>query len=111
MSSDATRPAFASQVDTAVAKARDIDTFPNSPEDSDEWLDVNAEDFDAMLQQSFGKPAEADKDASTPMDVDANATDEERAAEIQASRLKDLAQKVEEFVEGEGDLEGARFAE
>ena len=29
----------------------------------------------------------------------------------QASRLKSLAQKVEEFVEGEGDLEGARFAE
>lgn len=36
---------------------------------------------------------------------------EERVASEQASRLKDLAAKVEGFVEGEGDLEGARFEE
>jgi hypothetical protein len=29
----------------------------------------------------------------------------------QAARLKTLAGKVESFVEGEGDLEGARFEE
>ena len=65
-----------------------------------------------MLQQNFGKSAETtDRDASVPMDVDANGAQEERLAEAQASKLKDLAKKVEEFVEGEGDLEGARFAE
>lgn len=36
---------------------------------------------------------------------------EDIIAKEQASRLKSLADKVEEFIEGEGDLEGARFAE
>lgn len=43
------------------------------------------------------------------MDVDGEA--ENQAAEEQAKRLKDLAQKVENFVEGEGTLEGAAFEE
>ena len=38
-------------------------------------------------------------------------SDEEELANEQATRMKSLAQKVEEFVEGEGDLEGARFTE
>lgn len=46
------------------------------------------------------------------MDVDDPKDDsEEHLASEQASRLKDLAAKVEGFVEGEGDLEGARFVE
>ena len=36
---------------------------------------------------------------------------EDKLASEQAKKLKDLATKVENFVEGEGDLEGARFEE
>jgi hypothetical protein len=36
---------------------------------------------------------------------------EDRLASEQASKLKELAEKVEGFVAGEGDLEGARFEE
>jgi hypothetical protein len=43
-----------------------------------------------------------------PMEVD---NLEDKVSEKQASKLQSLAKKVEEFVEGQGDLEGARFAE
>ncbi|KAJ3531640.1 hypothetical protein NM688_g7544 [Phlebia brevispora] len=108
---DADRASFASQVDTAAREAKDAVLFPDQPEDSDEWLDVNAEDFDAMLQQTFGQPSET-KDAPEGAGNNANIDvpqEEDRLAEAQASRLHDLAKKVEEFVEGEGDLQGARF--
>ena len=49
--------------------------------------------------------------ATDAMDVDVPEDDEDRVAKAQAERLRDLAKKVEQFVEGEGDLEGARFAE
>jgi hypothetical protein len=48
------------------------------------------------------------------MDVDSSGeteSPEDKLASEQAKRLKDLATKVENFVEGEGDLEGARFEE
>jgi hypothetical protein len=38
-------------------------------------------------------------------------TTEDRTTLEHADRLKELATKVEDFVEGEGDLEGARFEE
>ena len=49
--------------------------------------------------------------ATDTMDVDVPEDDEDRIAKAQAERLRDLAKKVEQFVEGEGDLEGPRFAE
>jgi len=48
------------------------------------------------------------------MDVDQEGpaeNPEQRLAAEQASRLRELATKVEDFVEGEGDLEGAKFEE
>ena len=36
---------------------------------------------------------------------------EERIASDQAAKLRDLAEKVEKFVDGQGDLEGAVFSE
>ena len=36
---------------------------------------------------------------------------EDKVANDEAKKLQDLANKVENFVEGEGDLEGARFEE
>jgi hypothetical protein len=79
-------------------------------EDPDDWLNVNANDFEAMLERTMGAKA---KEGPNVMDVDnPEAEDsEERLASEQAIRLKDLAVKVEDFVEGEGDLEGAKFDE
>ncbi len=51
-------------------------------------------------------------DQANDMDVDTpEVPEEDRIASEQAARLKDLANKVEQFVEGEGDIEGARFEE
>lgn len=83
-------------------------------EDSDSWLDVDAENFEAMLQQTVAsKKKSGDPNA---MEVDGDDDDQEespedRLASEQAMKLRDLASKVEQFVEGEGDLEGAKFDE
>lgn len=89
--------------------------FPAQPEDSEEWLNVKAEDFDDMLNQKFGKSTQ-DTNKSSMMSVDGSADkdiaeQEEHLAKVQTSRLQDLAKKVEDFVEGEGDLSGAVFPE
>lgn len=48
---------------------------------------------------------------SDTMDIDEPAKAEDRLASAQAAKLQELATKVEQFVEGEGDIEGARFEE
>ncbi|EMD41652.1 hypothetical protein CERSUDRAFT_90221 [Gelatoporia subvermispora B] len=112
---DAARPSFATAVSTAISQAGEetLQEAPQDDEDSDDWLNVDAEDFDAMLEQNMGGSTKASKSSPDAMDVDTAArepkTAEDRMAEEQATRLKNLAQKVEEFVEGEGDVEGARF--
>ena len=64
-----------------------------------------------MLESTMGKPQnERGKDPNA-MDVDGPNDLEDRLATKQAAQLKTLAGKVESFVEGEGDLEGARFEE
>ncbi|KAG6910578.1 hypothetical protein DXG01_009529 [Tephrocybe rancida] len=102
----ADRLSFATRVKVALSDSPKI-IVPQNEEDPDDWLNVDAEDFDAMLEQS-SKP----KNSAHAMDVDApetKETAEERVASAQATKLKELAAKVESFVEGEGDLEGARF--
>lgn len=62
-----------------------------------------------MLQHSPGSRVVIDE-----MDVDnpeAEGSSEDRLASEQASKLKALAGKVEDFVAGQGDLEGAQFEE
>ena len=91
-----------------------MDTFSSQPEDSDEWLNVSADDFDMMLQQMSSRPSQTGARGATVSeqpDADMLADDADSLAQTQASRLQDLAKKVEQFVEGEGDLQGARFAE
>jgi hypothetical protein len=70
-----------------------------------------------MLEKTMGNGR---KKGAHAMEVDeaehedkeaAMETTEDRQAQDQATRLQDLAKKVEEFVEGKGDVEGARFAE
>jgi hypothetical protein len=102
--SDASRPSFASQVDAAIANAADL-TPSQDPEDPDDWLTVNAEDLDRTLQESMNHHAPR-------KNLDMDSEDEERdATHAQVAKLKDLANKVDEFVAGKGDIEGAMFDE
>lgn len=107
--SDAKRPSFASQVNAATSEYTSLPPSTIQGEDADDWLNVDANDFEAMLERTMGAQTQEKPD---DMNVDDPKDDsEERVASEQASRLKDLAAKVEGFVEGEGDLEGARFEE
>jgi pyridoxal/pyridoxine/pyridoxamine kinase len=47
----------------------------------------------------------------TSMEAQEEGADEDEAATEQAAQLKKLAEKVDAFVEGEGDLSGAMFEE
>ncbi|KAI4520500.1 SGT1-domain-containing protein [Schizophyllum commune Loenen D] len=114
--SAAGRQSFAEQVQAAL-EATPEGTVPSTdvPEDSDDWLNVNADSFDAMLEERMGKPSQQTKDPDA-MDVDPKDGQvaqqkvmEDKVANDEAKKLQDLANKVENFVEGEGDLEGARF--
>jgi hypothetical protein len=74
-------------------------TVPSTyKEDSESWLDVSPDELDGLLSRS-GEPPRAPEGGE-----DAEAT-------AQAETLSVLAKKVGQFVEGEGDLEGARFDE
>lgn len=79
-------------------------------EDSDEWLNVDATDFEAILEKTL-QQGSGKEGATDAMAVDGVADDEDRIAKLQAERLRDLAYKVQDFIEVEGDVEGARFAE
>lgn len=79
-------------------------------EDDESWLTIDAQDLETQLQESLGHTKKLRRE--DVMDVNSlEISAEDRIASEQASRLKDLASKVEQFVEGEGDMEGARFEE
>ncbi|KAJ7655173.1 SGT1 protein-domain-containing protein [Mycena polygramma] len=103
---DATRPSFASLVTAAISQTPHLPET-SVDEDSDQWLNVDAADFENMLETTMG----SSKRQETAMQVDSNEEEstEDRLASDQASRLKSLATQVEAFVEGKGDLEGATF--
>jgi hypothetical protein len=84
-------------------------------EDSDDWLKIDAGDLDTMLENTIGvarrtKPRpEADPMKNSP--ESGEETIESRINNDHAQKLQKLASKVEEFVDAEGDLEGALFEE
>jgi hypothetical protein len=89
-------------MNAALKAAGDID-FSKCPEEgSSDWLDVGAEDFNLQSMEP-GRSSGVDT-----MGVDHK---EEEMAQDQALKLRSLAQKIEKFVEGEGDLDGALFDE
>ena len=47
----------------------------------------------------------------TSTEVDREEAEEDEVANEQATRLKRLAEKVDAFIEGKGDLSGAMFEE
>ncbi|KAI0757270.1 SGT1-domain-containing protein [Daedaleopsis nitida] len=107
---DASRPSFASVLQAAISSYTEKHSFSQEEEDIDDWLNVAAADFDALLEKTMGS-TKGKENATDAMDIDGLEDDEDRVAKAQAARLHDLAKKVEEFVEGKGDVEGARFAD
>ncbi|KAJ3513549.1 hypothetical protein NLJ89_g2881 [Agrocybe chaxingu] len=111
-SNDASRQSFASQVTSALSRIKTLPDQSSATEDSDDWLNVDAEDFDRMLEATLGNADRGAAKDPNAMDVDNTngvLSTEDQLASEQAKRLKDLATKVENFVEGEGDMEGVRF--
>ena len=100
-------------MDQGLASVQRWPISPVQEEDSDDWLTIDGQEFDKSLEASFAGATGNSKN-SDAMDVDLpDKTEslEDRLASVQAKKFKDLATKVENFVEGEGDLEGARFEE
>ena len=79
--------------------ASEIQISPDAPEDSESWLEVDPQELDAMLAKTSGRPAQRDPDGDLEVDGE------------DGEALQDLARKVEDFVGGQGDLQGARFLE
>lgn len=101
-------------MDAAVAGVKELSEPLDRGEESDKWLNLNAEDFDQMLENSRTKGKSKARQDGNAMDVDKEETSEspeDLLASEQAKKLKDLANKVENFIEGEGDIEGAIFDE
>lgn len=104
------RQSFASQVSLAISESASVGDPGLQEEDDENWLNIDAEEFENKMERALGQ---GDKLAQgSEMDVDRpDVSEEDRVASEQATRLKDLASKVEQFVEGEGDIEGALFEE
>lgn len=71
----------------------------DAPEDSDSWLEVSPDELDGMMQRASGQTGGA------------ASAEKVQLANEDGQALGDLAKKVEEFVGGQGDMEGARFIE
>lgn len=78
-------------------------------EDSNSWLDIDATTFDTMLEQTL-KVKQQPPSEAMPVDPPDDNTEGDVTRQ-QTTRLQEMAKKVEAFVEGKGDLEGARFDE
>lgn len=89
-------------IKAAPTSSEDLKVPPSYQEDDDKWLEVSPEEVDAMLAARSG----------APVGGNAKNTDGELAeGDERGQALSDLAKKVEDFVGGKGDMEGARFAE
>ena len=124
--SNANRQSFAAAVVDAITAATvaasdaSVSLNFDEGEDSDGWLNIDEDMLNGMLVRGSGSSWESKLGPSQNSNIEAlspeNGGTEEDGGEDaitteQADRLKKLAGKVEAFVEGEGDLEGARFDE
>ncbi|KAG8759493.1 hypothetical protein FRC14_005781 [Serendipita sp. 396] len=104
---DASRPSFADLVNDAIRLHPDA-MLHDEGEDPDDWLNVEPKDVEqAIRQYQMYQHEQGDTDNGAKL-VEGE-TEEDRAANKQAHKLKQLAEKMEGFVEGEGALEGALF--
>ena len=76
---------------------------PEDPEDPEDWLEVSPEELDGVLNRTLGSMGGANHSGDDASGVNLDESD--------GAALRDLAQKVQDFVGGEGDVEGARFLE
>ena len=90
-----TQPAFAQQVEDALASKLPI-APSTGQEDSDAWMELDPDDLERILAERRGGDG---------------VTDEDAMADAQADQLGELADKFESFVEGQGSLDGAMFDE
>jgi len=109
--SDATRDSFAARVTAAVSRTQDAAAvLPlQDEEDSDSWLNIDAQEFDNALMSGTTRQAEQPTGVDETTGMDEGPDD--HFAKEQATRLQNLAEKVGAFIEGEGDVDGARFEE
>ncbi|KAI9512873.1 SGT1-domain-containing protein, partial [Russula earlei] len=106
---DASRPSFASQVNAAIARAEDPQSSEHS-EDPDDWLNVTAEDFDSVLQEKVRHNETTSASHGMYVGHPSHSENEEDSmASAQTAKLRALATKVDAFVTGKGDVEGAMF--
>ncbi|KAF8649824.1 hypothetical protein AX16_005589 [Volvariella volvacea WC 439] len=109
---DTERDSFAHQVGNAIANSSFAPGEPLPEEDSDDWLNVDPQAFDAMLDVTAKLSQRPLSSSAIDMDQTRGAsTLEDHITAEQTERLQKLASQVNEFVEGEGDLEGALFAD
>ena len=103
------RPAFAFQVDQAIsnstASTSDLEAGPSYKEDDESWLEVSPDDVDALLAERSGRSTGMETGETGPTVEEMTEGDERGQA------LSDLAKKVESFVGGKGNVDGATFAE
>ncbi|KAL1407108.1 hypothetical protein Q8F55_006522 [Vanrija albida] len=105
-SSDTTqeRPSFAYLVDKAIdaganVPVSELEVSKDSPEDSDKWLEISPDELDTLMTRASGAKTAASGEPAPKLDDE------------QGKALADLASKVQEFVGGQGDMTGARFAD
>lgn len=87
---------------STISASDDLTAPPDYQEDDDKWLEVSPDEVDAMIAAKFGGPT-----SSGQKDAEGEAAEGDERGQA----LSDLAKKVEDFVGGKGDMEGARFAE
>ncbi|KAG8900124.1 hypothetical protein FRB99_006220 [Tulasnella sp. 403] len=110
---NANRPSFTAMVDEAISLATPYkDSVLSSStvdveEDSDQWMTVTPEELERTLES--GRQASSAMDLDTPNN--AKLGNEDAEAQRQAEKLGSLAEKVNKFVRGKGDIEGALFEE
>jgi hypothetical protein len=103
-------------VNSAISQARgqrgngDDLHLLNGEEDSDEWLLIDESMVDNMLARVQMPSGQGEADMDVDNEKSTGALEDKQAAE-QANQLRTLASKVENFVAGQGDVEGATFEE
>lgn len=80
-------------------------------EDSEAWLEVSPDELDGMMMRASGQDKASAKKSSAESGKDGEKVEKAEPTEEHGRALQDLAKKVQAFVGGEGDLQGARFEE
>ncbi|KAF8587285.1 SGT1-domain-containing protein [Ramaria rubella] len=113
---NASRTSFASLVNSAISQAwtqgnnDNIYGSANGEEDPDDWLSVNETTLESMLSERPQASRTPHKRSDIDVDMEGQTLPPEDGEETeQAGQLRNLANKVEQFIQGEGDIDGATF--